>query len=60
MRIALCLFILLCLPAMAATSAVIKGHPLPELANYPQREASAQAVSLNLARLSAELAARID
>lgn len=60
MRVALCLLILLCSPAMAATPVAIKSLPLSEVAIHPQREASAQAVSLNLAKLSAELAARID
>ena len=60
MRIALCLLTLLCSSAMAASPVAIKSRPLSEVAVYPQREASAQSVSLNLARLSAELAARID
>ncbi len=60
MRIALCLLTLLCSPAMAASPVAIKSLPLSEVAIYPQREASAQSVSLNLAKLSAELAARID
>ena len=60
MRIALCLLTLLCSPAMAASPVAIKSLPLSEVAIHPQREASAQAVSLNLAKLSAELAARID
>ncbi|MBW8370112.1 MAG: efflux RND transporter periplasmic adaptor subunit [Thiobacillus sp.] len=60
MRIALCVLALLCAPAMAAPPVPIKSRPLSELAIHPQREASAQAVSLNLAKLSAELAARID
>ena len=60
MRITLCLLTLLCLPAMAASPVAIKSLPLSEVAIHPQREASAQSVSLNLAKLSAELAARID
>jgi RND family efflux transporter MFP subunit len=60
MRIAVCLFALLCMPALAAPPVAIKSRPLSELAFHPQREASAQVVSLNLAKLSAELAARID
>jgi RND family efflux transporter MFP subunit len=60
MRIAVCLFALLCMPALAAPPVAIKSRPLSELAVHPQREASAQVVSLNLAKLSAELAARID
>jgi RND family efflux transporter MFP subunit len=59
MRIVLCVLALLCAPAMAAPVSV-KSRPLSELAIYPQREAAAQVVSLNLAKLSAELAARID
>lgn len=60
MRIALCLITLLCSPALAAAPAAIKSQPLSDLAIYPQREASAQVVSLNLAKLSSELNARID
>lgn len=60
MRIALCLLTLLCSPALAAPPVAIKSLPLSEVAIHPQREASAQTVSLNLAKLSAELAARID
>lgn len=59
MRI-LCVLALLCAPAMAAPPVPIQSRPLSELAIHPQREASAQVVSLNLAKLSAELAARID
>ncbi len=59
MRLVSCLLALLCAPALAAPPAV-KSRPLSELAIHPQREASAQVVSLNLAKLSAELAARID
>lgn len=60
MRIALTLLALLCTPALAATPVVVKSLALSEVAIHPQREASAQAVSLNLAKLSAELTARID
>lgn len=60
MRLALCLVALLCTPALAAPPPAVKSRPLSELAIHPQREASAQVVSLNLAKLSAELAARID
>ena len=60
MRLAICLLALLCAPALAAPALAVKTRPLSELAIYPQREASAQVVSLNLAKLSAELAARID
>jgi RND family efflux transporter MFP subunit len=60
MRLALCLLALLCAPALAAPPPAVKSRPLSELAIHPQREASAQVVSLNLAKLSAELAARID
>lgn len=59
MRHALCLLALMCAPVLAAPPAV-KSQPLSALAIHPQREASAQVVSLNLAKLSAELAARID
>jgi RND family efflux transporter MFP subunit len=60
MRLALCVLALLCVPALAAPPVPVKTRPLSELALYPQREASAQAVSLNLARIAAELSARID
>jgi RND family efflux transporter MFP subunit len=46
-------------PAVAAPPAAVRSRPLSELAIHPVREASAQVVSLNLARLSAEIAARI-
>jgi RND family efflux transporter MFP subunit len=59
MRIALFLFFLLCGPVLAAAPVSIKSLPLSRVAIHPQREASAQVVSLNLARLSAEIAARI-
>ena len=60
MRIALCLLALLCPPAMAAPPITIQSRPLSEVAIHPLREAPAQVVSLNLAKISAELAARID
>lgn len=60
MRIVLTLLTLLCAPALAATPVLVKSLALSEVAIHPQREASAQAVSLNLAKLSAELTARID
>jgi RND family efflux transporter MFP subunit len=60
MRLAICSLALLCAPVLAAPPPAVKSRPLSELAIHPQREASAQAVSLNFARLSAELAARID
>lgn len=60
MRFVVCLLVLLCSPAIAAPPVAAKTRPLSELAIHPQREASAQAVSLNLARLSSEIAARID
>lgn len=59
MRHLLFLFALACVPAMAALPATVKTRPLAELALHPVREASAQVVSLNLARLSAELAAPV-
>ena len=60
MRLAICLFALLCAPALAAPPVPIKSRPLAELAIHPVREASAEVVSLNLAKLSSELAARIE
>ena len=45
---------------MAAPPAPVQVRPLSEVVIHPQREASAQVVSLNLAKLSAELAARIE
>jgi len=59
MRNALFLIALLCAPALAAPPVSIKSRPLSELAIHPLREASAQVVSLNLAKLSAELSAPI-
>jgi RND family efflux transporter MFP subunit len=60
MRLALCLFALMCAPVMAEPPLVVKSRPLSELVHYPQREAQAQVVSLNLSRLSAQINARID
>lgn len=60
MRFLLTLFTCLCLPALAAAPAPVKTRPLAELTVHPLREASAQTVSLNLAKLSAEIPARID
>ena len=60
MRLVICLFALLCMPALAAPPIAVKSRPLSELAIHPVREASAQVVSLNLAKLAAELSARID
>lgn len=60
MRLIICLLALLCGPVLAAPPVAIKSRPVSELALHPQREASAQVVSLNLAKLSAELSARID
>ena len=60
MRFALCLFALICAPVMAAQPLAVKSRPLSELVHYPQREAQAQVVSLNLSRLSAQISARID
>lgn len=60
MRIALTLLALLSTPALAASFPAVKTRALSEIAIHPQRVASAQAVSLNLAKVSAELAARID
>ena len=60
MRIVLTLLALWCIPVLAAPPPTIKTQALSEVAIHPQRVASAQAVSLNLAKLSAELAARVD
>lgn len=60
MRLAVCLVALLSAPVLAAPPVAVNSRPLSELAMYPQREATAQVVSLNLAKLSAELAARIE
>jgi RND family efflux transporter MFP subunit len=60
MRLALCLFALMCAPVMAEPPLAVKSRPLSELVHYPQREAQAQVVSLNLSRLSAQINARID
>lgn len=60
MRLAPLLIGLLCASAVAAPPAAVKTRPLAELALHPVREASAQVVSLNLAKLSAELSARIE
>lgn len=59
MRLFACLSVLICAPALAAPLAV-KTVPLESAVFHPQREASAQVVSLNLAKLSAELSARIE
>ncbi|MBI1285707.1 MAG: efflux RND transporter periplasmic adaptor subunit [Thiobacillus sp.] len=59
MRLALYLLALFFAPAIAAPPDAVISRPLSELAIHPLREASAQVVSLNLARLSAEIAARI-
>ena len=60
MRIALCLLALSCTPAVAAPPVSIQTRPFVEVAIHPLREAPAQVVSLNLAKIPAELAARID
>lgn len=60
MRFFFPLLALVCLPAWGAAVPVVKTRALSELAIHPQRVASAQAVSLNLAKVSAELAGRID
>ncbi len=60
MRTAFSLFLLFCAPALAAPPATVSVQNLETVAIYPTREAPAQVVSLNLAKLSAELAARID
>jgi RND family efflux transporter MFP subunit len=60
MRLTICLLALLCAPALAAPPVSVKSRPLSELAIHPVREASAQVVSLNLAKLSSELTARIE
>lgn len=60
MRLVLSLLLLSCAPALAAPPASVTVRPLEVVAIHPVREAPAQAVSLNLAKLSAELAARIE
>ncbi len=60
MRFVSLLLALFCLPALAAPPAAVKTRPFSELAIHPLREASAQVVSLNLARIAAEVPARID
>lgn len=60
MRLTPGLFCLLCLPAFAAPPPKVTLHNLASVAIHPVLEAPAQAVSLNLARLSAEIAARIE
>lgn len=60
MRLAICFLALPCLPALAAPPVSIKSRPLSELAIHPQREASAQVVSLNLAKRASDLSARIE
>ena len=59
MRIAPALLALACTSVLAAPPAV-KTRALSELAIHPERVASAEVVSLNLAKVPAELAARID
>ncbi len=60
MRLVLALLFVASLPATAAAPLPVSTRPLSEVALHPIREASAQVVSLNLARLSAELSARIE
>jgi RND family efflux transporter MFP subunit len=50
----------LALPAQAQPSADVVVKSLAEVATYPEREASAQAVSLNESRIAAEIAGRIE
>lgn len=50
----------LCAQATAAPPAAVKTRLLAEVAIHPVREASAQVVSLNLAKLPAELSARVE
>ena len=45
-------------PSLAAPAVVIK--PLSEIGIYPERDASAQAVSLNESRIAAEISGRIE
>lgn len=59
MRLAIRLFALLCMPAMAAPPVPVKSRPPSERSIHPVREASAQVVSLNLAKLAAGLSAPI-
>ncbi len=60
MRIVVRLLALFCSPVIAASPVPVESLPLSEAAIHPLREASAQVVSLNLARLSSELTAQID
>lgn len=60
MRFALFVCLVLGVPAAVASPVAVQTRPLAEIALHPVREASAQVVSLNLARLSAELSARIE
>ena len=49
----------LVLPAAQAAPEVAS-KPLAQVAFYPEREASAQAVALNESRIAAEIAARVE
>ena len=61
MRAALALILLLApAPLLAASLHQVSTRPLSELIHYPQREAQAQVVSLNLSSLSTQLSARIE
>lgn len=60
MRLTLGLLCLLCTPVLAAPPASVTVRSLDSVVLHPVREAPAQVVSLNLAKLSAEIAARID
>ncbi|MFN3715925.1 MAG: efflux RND transporter periplasmic adaptor subunit [Thiobacillus sp.] len=60
MRLSISLLCLFCVPVFAAPPVGVTVRSLEAVAIHPVREAQAQAVSLNLAKLSAEIAARID
>ncbi|HJS36713.1 MAG TPA: biotin/lipoyl-binding protein, partial [Burkholderiales bacterium] len=52
--------LMLVLPARAEEPAAVLVQPLAEAAVYPERDASAQVVSLNESRIAAEIAGRIE
>ncbi|MEW6416012.1 MAG: efflux RND transporter periplasmic adaptor subunit [Pseudomonadota bacterium] len=60
MRFAFLFCLALGAPVAAAPPVAVQTRPLAEIALHPVREASAQVVSLNLAKLSAEIPARIE
>jgi RND family efflux transporter MFP subunit len=54
------LFCMFPLYSLAAQPVTVASRPLAELAIYPSRDAQAQVLSLNIAKLSAQISARID